>query len=75
MKFKCTINFEHSGVRSYRRDDVYELDKKQAETLTGLDPKIHLGALSFFEPVDDFAKDFVKDFVKDFKAPDSSKKK
>jgi hypothetical protein len=62
MKFKCKTNFEYSGVRSYRRDEVYEFDKGQAGALIQLDPAIRLGALSFFAPLDDAAAGFVKAF-------------
>jgi len=58
MKVLCITEFAHSGVRLYYAGTVYDLKEKEAEALIGLDKKKELGALSFFNPVDDDAIKF-----------------
>lgn len=61
MKFLCKREFIHSGVKTYVAGMVYVFTALVAATLIALDPKKELGALSFFEPVDEEAINFVKE--------------
>jgi len=75
MKVLCITEFAHSGVRLYYAGTVYDLKEKEAEALIGLDKKKELGALSFFNPVDDDAIKFFnsKKTSESAKASDSKK--
>ena len=59
MKFLCMTEFAHSGVRLYYAGTVYDLNEKTAAELIDLDKKKPLGALGFFNPVDDAAIKYI----------------
>jgi hypothetical protein len=59
MKFLCMTEFAHSGVRLYYAGTVYDLNEKTAAELIDLDKKKPLGALAFFNPVDDAAIKYI----------------
>jgi len=59
MKFLCMTEFAHSGVRLYYAGTVYDLNEKTAAELIDLDKKKPLGALAFFNPVDDDAIKYI----------------
>jgi hypothetical protein len=57
MKYKCVTAFEHSGVKTYERDGIYDLSEKDEEALRALKKGKgdESGALRFFERVKDTA--------------------
>ena len=62
MKFLCNSEFIHSSAnKTYTPGMVYLITAVLAAQLIALDPKIELGALSFFTPVDEEATKFVKE--------------
>jgi hypothetical protein len=61
MKVMCNTAFEHSGVQSYLRDEIYVLTVQEAEALAGIaggKKENALGALGYFTPADDEARAF-----------------
>ncbi|MDR1127923.1 MAG: hypothetical protein LBL20_01305 [Treponema sp.] len=61
MKVICNTAFEHSGVQSYLRDEIYVLTVKEAEGLAGIAGRKKdsaLGSLGYFTPADDEARAF-----------------
>jgi len=61
MKFLCSTEFIHSNVKTYTAGAAYTITKETAAQLIELDKKKPLGALSFFEPVDEEAVNFIKE--------------
>jgi hypothetical protein len=59
MRFICTVSWEHSGIKSYLRDKMYDLDERQVIALANMknkDAGNTIGAMRFFRPDDDEAE-------------------
>jgi len=61
MKFLCNSEFSHSGVRLYYSGTTYDITPETAKRLIGLDESKPLGALSYFNPMDEEANRFIKE--------------
>jgi hypothetical protein len=48
MKYICTVAWEHSGVKSYVQDGIYDLSEEDIKTFKDLDKSKKDGAMEFF---------------------------